>query len=365
MTDFKKSNKNPCYSSLDRSKVQRICFVTHRPTGVEQHRFISSLSKVSDVEIIKPWFYSDHSVYFISLKRDTKTLLTFASLILQTLPTRDPIFLDSIDVLVFPCLTKKVILEFSTPLHIEMEWLGYKTLCKLARRMSKLIIKKSILVICANQVMRKYCIDLGAKQTCIVPNYPKKDFRATVNVETWRGIHGIPINSKVAIFVSGGRMREIYGLDLLLQSWKLVERCKENVMLIIIGPAPFEWLRNYVRKLGLDSIRPMGVQNHKNIPNWINASDVCLAPRTPGFPSDWYNDKDSTKISEYAALRKPIVAAGYLPSNQYLLVDRTPEALAEGILRAFDGKVKPAEPHFWEENEDRLLKAVKYVMTKK
>jgi len=332
---------------------------------VEQSRFISSLSKVSAIRIIKPWFYTDHSVYLTSLNRNAKTLIAFTSLILQTMPTQNPIFLDGIDVLVFPCLAKKVILEFSTPLHIEMEWLGYKTLYKLAHRMLNLIIKRSMLVICANQVLREYSIDAGAKQTCIIPNYPKKDFRATVNAETWREIHGIPFDSEVAIFVSGGRMREIYGLDLLLQSWKLVEKGKENAMLIIIGPAPFEWLRHHVRRLGLKCVNAVGVQNHETIPDWINASDVCLAPRTPGFPSDWYNDKDSTKISEYAALEKPIVAAGYLPSSQYLLVDRTPRALAEGILRAFDGKVRPAEPRFWEENEDKLLKAISYAITEK
>ena len=363
MTYLKRS-ANRCCSSFERSKANRIYFVTHRPTGVEQRRFASSLSKVNDVRIIKPWFSPYHSVYLVSLKGDTQTLLKFGSLILQTLPVKNPIFLDSIDVLVFPCLTRKVILEFSTPLHIEMEWLGYRTFCKFAHRMLNLFIKKSMLVVCANRVMEEYCIDLGAGQTCVVPNYPERDFMATVNTENWREIHGIPIDSEVAIFVSGGRMREIYGLDLLLHSWKLVERYRENVMLIIIGPAPFEWLRNHARKLGLESIRPIGGQNHKDIPNWINASDVCLAPRTPGFPSEWYNDKDSTKISEYAALKKPIVAAGYLPSNQYLLVDRKPKALAEGILRAFDGKVKPAEPRFWEENEDRFLKAVKYAEAK-
>jgi len=363
--DSKKSNRNRFYSSLNRSNVSKMYFVTHRPMGVEQRRFISSLSKVNDVRVIKPWFYSDYSVYLISLKRDTKSLLTLASLALQTLPTRNPIFLDSIDVFVFSCLTKRVILEFSTPLHVEMEWLGYKTMCRLAHKMLDVIIKKSILVICANEVMRDYCVDLGNKETCIIPNYPRRDFKATTDAETWRTLHGISLDSKVAIFVSGGRMREIYGLDLLLQSWKLVEKRKENVMLIVIGPTPFDWLRNQVKRLGLNGIHTVGVQNYETIPNWINASDVCLAPRTPGFPSDWYNDKDSTKISEYAALEKPIVAAGYLPSSQYLLVDRTSEEFAEGILTAFDGKVKPSKPRFWEDNEDRLLKSVSYAMNKK
>jgi len=82
---------------------------------------------------------------------------------------------------------------------------------------------------------------------------------------------------------------------------------------------------------------------------------VCLAPRTPGFPKRFYDDKDSTKISEYAALEKPIVAAGYAPSSQYLLVDQTPRAFAEGIMKGLDGKITPPKPHHWEENEPWML----------
>lgn len=350
------------------SKVHKIYFVTHRPTGAEQHRFILSLSKISDIKVIKPWFYSAQSIYLASLGRDVKTLLKLATLMLQTLPVRDVIFLDGIDSLVYPYFIKRnnLILEYSTLLSVEMRWLNYaRVLCNFAFKVEKSLIQKSLLVICPNELMERYCIKLGAKQTCIMPNYPPRNFKVTVDAETWRKMFNVPPDSKVAIYVAGGRMREIYGMDLLLQSWKIVEKYENKVKLIIIGPVPFNYLQKQITHLNLSGVRPVGKQTNRDIPNWINIADVCLAPRTPGFPSNWYNDKDSTKISEYAALGKPIVAAGYSPSSQYLLVDSTLEALADGVLKAFDGKVRPAEPHFWEENEDRLLRAVKYVLAEK
>ena len=96
----------------------------------------------------------------------------------------------------------------------------------------------------------------------------------------------------------------------------------------------------------------------KDVANWINCADLCVAPRTPGFSSLFYNYKDSTKISEYAAFKKPILATCYAPSKQYLLVDPKPSAFAEGILKGIDGRIALSHPHFWEENELRLIKSL-------
>ena len=88
--------------------------------------------------------------------------------------------------------------------------------------------------------------------------------------------------------------------------------------------------------------------NRKNVANWINCADLCVAPSTSGFSDYFYNFKDSTKISEYAALKKPIVATCYAPSRQYLSVEASPITFAEGIMNGLDGKVGPSEAHFWD-----------------
>ena len=153
-------------------------------------------------------------------------------------------------------------------------------------------------------------------------------------------------------------MREIYGLEMMLESWKIVEEAQADAWLIVVGPLPSDWTAQKISALGLRRVKLVGWQNISILPNWIDASDVCLAPRTPGFPRMYYNDQDSTKIPEYAALRKPIVAAGYAPSSQYLLVECNHRAFAEGILQAFEGLVQGPTPHFWEEVEPILYQAV-------
>jgi len=89
---------------------------------------------------------------------------------------------------------------------------------------------------------------------------------------------------------------------------------------------------------------------HDEISQWISAADVCLSQRTPGFPTRYYNHQDSLKISEYAALRKPIVAAGYAPSSQYLSSKQNPDAYSRTILQALNGDAPIPVPMFWEEN---------------
>lgn len=170
----------------------------------------------------------------------------------------------------------------------------------------------------------------------------------------WRNNQEIRPETMVAVFIGGGHMREIYGLDLLLESWRRVEAAQPDSLLLIIGPLPND-SDSQIRKLNLNHVKPLGVVPYAEVPEWIHIADCCSAPRTPGFPSMFYNDKDSTKISEYAALRKPIVATGYSPSNQYLLTEQNPAAFAEGILRCFDKLVSAATPHFWEDLEDNFL----------
>jgi glycosyltransferase involved in cell wall biosynthesis len=277
---------------------------------------------------------------------------------------RKPIILDCEAALFFPHFGKKYILGYPSLLSEEIKWWGSRLVSRVMFLKERMLCKDALAVLVPNELIRQYCHRiLGAEKTFVIPNYPPSSFRPSVDPNSFRKAHNIPAQLKIALCTVANRLREIYGLDLLLESWKIVEKSLENVLLIFIGPRHdaemrLDNLKKYVYSYGIKSVKITGWVNYNELPNWINIADVCLAPRTPGFPSQWYNDKDSTKISEYAALRKPIVAAGYSPSTQYLLTERMSEAFSEGILKAFEGKVKPAEPHFWEENEEKLFEAV-------
>ncbi len=191
-----------------------------------------------------------------------------------------------------------------------------------------------------------------------MPNYPNKSFKATVDAQQWKISRKINVDAKIALFTGGVRLREIYGLDMLIDSWKMIEQSEENVLLVILGDDSIEYIKEKIRIENLKHVILPGKVSNSELANWINCADVCIAPRTPGFPVSFYNDKDSTKISEYAALQKPIVATGYEFSDQYFLTNQNFKEFGEGIMKGFDGQIKRSKPHFWEENELEFLRTL-------
>ena len=206
--------------------------------------------------------------------------------------------------------------------------------------------------------MAKYCIQKGATNVEVIPNYPTRDFKASIEIEKWKALNHLSSKDSIVLFSGGVRIKEIYGLDLLLESWKLVQDSVDSPSLVILGDEHIDYIRTKARSLKIKRILLPGRVKVKDVANWINCSDLCVAPRTPGFSDAFYNHKDSTKISEYAAFGKPIVADLYASSNQYLLMEPNPESFSEGILKGLDGKIRPSVPHFWEENESKLLSSL-------
>jgi glycosyltransferase involved in cell wall biosynthesis len=320
------------------------------PTPIRYRKMLSSVSKMARVNLI-----TGTLIPTVHLKMNVGTILSYASLLGKSFYRLGPAIID-VNAMACALLKNKerLVVDFRTPFPLELRWLGHANLASLARVFEK-TLQNVRLVIAANERMALLCRELGARSVRVIPNYPPRGFKPTLEPEKWKAKHGLQQDADVVLFTGGERLREIYGLDLLLESWKLVENSGKRCFLVILGDDSVDHITTRVRSLALQRIVLPGRVNVSDVANWINCSRVCVAPRTPGFPKDLYNDKDSTKISEYAALRKPIVAAGYSPSGQYLLVGQTSDTLAEGIMKGLDGKVNPPEPHYWEENEPEML----------
>jgi glycosyltransferase involved in cell wall biosynthesis len=284
------------------------------------------------------------------------TVLAYAILLVKSFNRSGPALVDNVALHSALRRSKKdLVVDFRTPFPLELAWLGHRSIASVARAFER-ILQDLNLVLATNEKIALLCKELGAVFVQVIPNYPTRSFKPTVEPEKWKSQHDLAPEDRVVLFTGGVRLREIYGLDLLLESWKLVENFETSCVLIILGDDSTNYIKRRMQSLNIRRLLLPNRVISNDVANWISCADVCLAPRTPGFPQHFYDDKDSTKISEYAALEKPIVAAGYAPSNQYLLVDQNPEALAEGIMKGLDGKINPPQPHYWENNEQLLLK---------
>ena len=342
---------NALYSSnLDK----QINLVTLRsPTPARYNKMFSSLRKAFNANLI-----TGTIVPTIHLRMNIGTIVTYSSLFSKVTITSKPTI---IDVNALMCATlrqrKNLAVDFRTPFSYELKWLGHSIMSSVARLMENTLGNVG-LITAANELMAKYCIEKGATNVEVIPNYPSRDFKPSIEIEKWKALNGLSLNDIVVLFSGGVRIKEIYGLDLLLESWKLVEDSVDAPTLVILGDECVDYMRKKARSLMIKRLLLPGRVCVKDVANWINSADLCLAPRTPGFSDAFYNDKDSTKISEYATLLKPIVATCYAPSDQYLLVKPNPFDLSEGILRGLEGKIAPSKAHYWDDNEPKLLQAI-------
>ena len=336
-----------------RRQASSLDLVTVRhPIPGRYSKYIKTISKIVRVNLV-----TGSIVRTPQLGNDFRTVMAFLNLLAKSLFIRGPILLDVVAaVSVYYKEQKDIIIDFRTPYPVELMALGHERLAILAKRIENKI-RNTQMAFAANDRMAKYCTEIGVENVVVIPNYPWRNFLPTVEGSKWKILNTLPMEEKIVLFTGSVRLREIYGLDLLLAAWKYVEEASGST-LIILGNVPIRYISMKMDSFGIKKIRLPGRVPTNDVANWINASNVCVAPRTPGFPKSFYDDKDSTKISEYAALRKPIVAAGYAPSRQYHLVDQDPQDLAEGILHAIEGKTRLPQPHYWEENEPKIWGAL-------
>ena len=274
--------------------------------------------------------------------------------------------IDGIDIFVAPFWRRgDYLLDYHVPMVPELNWLRMWYLAKYTSLLLPGVIKSSKVVIAPNKQMLDHAATYSkVKQGYIIPSYPQRKFKINANQDLARKKLDIPMDSRMALSVCAGRLREIYGFDLLLKTWFQVRRRLKGAKLYLVGSLSSLNLDNMVIKKWEElDIHFVGRVPHKEVPYWIAASDVCLSQRTPGFPRQFYDIYDSFKLSEYAAFEKPIVAAGYSECKDVLAADTTIDSFSKAIIAAFNGKAPKPKPHFWEENENLIREAYSHLFS--
>jgi len=273
-----------------------------------------------------------------------------------------PMHLDGIDVFITPFMRgAEFVCDYHVPLVPELVWLGHVLIAAVARALLPNNIRKAKVIIAPNRKMLAHAAEYARlPEYFIVPNYPPKSFYMNISQEEARVKLNLPLDQQIALFVGGGRIREIYGIDLLLKSWLKVRKKVPEALLCVLGPVHQLWQNQDTMKgIGSKGVLLPGNIEYSDVPLWIAAADICLSQRTPGFPVKWYNIHDSLKLSEYALFEKPIVAAGYLPGRDYISADTTVESYSDAILEGLRGNAPKPTPHTWEENLPTIRKAYK------
>jgi len=155
--------------------------------------------------------------------------------------------------------------------------------------------------------------------------------------------NGAPVVDVSDSFLGIGRPRAMYvgnlefyqGIDLLIDSFELIQARGEEVFLVVIGgqPPAVEAYRRLVISKGLEEkVFFLGPRPLQELGSYLQEADVLVSPRIKG-------SNTPMKIYSYLDSGKPLVATRLLTHTQVLddsiayLVDPEPEQMAGALTR--------------------------------
>jgi glycosyltransferase involved in cell wall biosynthesis len=288
------------------------------------------------------------------LKRMFLAVANYLAVFLQVFFVKADLFMvaNCPDILAIPLVLrrKKCLLEYRSPWSIEVEVeFGNGPWVPLSAIIETTALRNALAITLTTSKLTKRVATID-KPTFVIPNFSTKDFKASISAEDFRKKNGVKSNEKVVLFV--GKLTHVEGADMFPAIIREVQK-KKNCIFWIVGAGPLlPFLKKYETKFG-DRLRLFGWQPHDEVPNFINAADVCIAPRHASKYSGFYNEENLFKIAEYMFFSKPIVACGIAESSQYLLVKE--DEIAEATIQAIEGKTPFSTPKTWEEHSEKKL----------
>ena len=310
-----------------------------------------SLSKRYDVRVLRPRLTAKFSPRVISAG------LRYGIYAIQELFSSSDVLhlINSPDFIHLPALVKrgKVVYDYRSNYSDKLR-LSYPSVAGLAARVEEVLAKRANLVLTVNDILALRFSRRTGKKVHVVPNYPSNAFKAKRTAEAVRASLNFA-GEGLVLFV--GNLTDTYDFDLIISS----ARTLSEMEFWIAGSGKREM---QLRSQGPKNVKFLGKVPHENVPDLIGAADVCVAPIRAYQRDIVHNDQDVWKVSEYAALGKPIIATNLAPSSQYELVNADVDGFSRAIKRALAGTVSPAVPRFWEDvSEPALLGAYGQLVT--
>jgi len=266
--------------------------------------------------------------------------------------------------------------DFYSDLYKQFELPFTSAAVNILRNMEKTIARQSDVLIVDSPTQREYWKQWGLEENrCVVlPNGLNLElFSPKINVEKAKSHCGI--DEKKVVFYHGD-ISHMDGIDVLVAAAPAIIKGADDVNIMVVGSGSryANKLKSIVKAKGLEHFFIFtGWVPHTNIPQYIAAANVCVAPFRLTLTS---NSNLMNKVIEYLAMRKPIVATGssglkemlgdianYIePDDPKMLADVTLHVLNEHSFTArVPRMLKIAEKLDWKkivQHEEKIINAM-------
>ena len=190
-----------------------------------------------------------------------------------------------------------------------------------ARTAERLVLESSDHVFVVSQALRQYMTELGVsgEKVSVIPNAADPDLFGPL-VEPSRIRHTLGWDDRFVIgFV--GSMKPWHGVDVLLQAMRMLGGSNSPFRLLLVGSGPeLDNLRARSAEMGLtDVVHMSGSVPHQQVPDYLRAMDVAVAPYAPD--ADEYFSP--VKLFEYMAMALPVIAARLGQVSEVIEPERT------------------------------------------
>ena len=232
----------------------------------------------------------------------------------------------------------------------------------------KLFLKKLKGIVIITNNLKKLFVNYGILEDKLIVAPDAVDvkmFNVRASKSEAREKLGLPEDKKIIIYA--GHLYQENGPQVLALSSKYLPN---NYLIFFIGGTKNDIL-SFKRLYSNSNIVIIGYRQHDEIPYWLKAADVLVAPY---IPSDKYVEllMSPLKVFEYMVARKPIVVSD-LPSirevlnekNAILVKPNDPKALAKGIRTALDSPgfmkriaeqaFQDAQRYTWDKRAEKIL----------
>lgn len=284
-----------------------------------------------EVEVFRP--YTVPSGNPRTLKGLVRYLLIMFQLLLLRRDTYH--FFNVPDVIGLPLTLKRgdFIYDVRSPWFSSvLETLGVRPLSLLAGLIERFLTRHANLVLTANTPLAKRAKQWGARHVMVVPNYPPTDFAPTKSRTAIRKELGL--NSEFVVLYLG-KISKVEGSELLK---KIIADCSDypRIKFLIVGDGPQKKsLSRFLKTHALEkNTILLDWVPHPEVPNYIEAADLCLLPRTWSSFSPFTSPENVLKTGEYLALGKPVIAPnmGGFATAQFPVIAVHPEKMGQAIL---------------------------------
>jgi len=237
-----------------------------------------------------------------------------------------------------------------------------------------LIIRKAI-----RHVDAIIAVSAALKEKALALETPRRDIRVISNGvdlrkftpigrQMARAELGLPQDGQILVYAS--RFDEVKGLSYLLLAFKMVQKCRGDCLLVLIGDGPYrQHLEREVAGLGLqDNVYFAGLRPHAEIAKWMGACDLVVQPSL--------NEGSPLPVYEALACGRPMIASGVggipelITSDDYglLVPPADPQALGEALLcglrKEWDSERirSHSEKYTWGHVADQLIRLYEEVL---